>query len=107
MQQWAAKTVADMVSSETEELASKDGGLRVPDQTAWDFIQDFSLERIAKIAQDKSPTLLRVLTAAASGDTDQWRPAPMAHTSDTQGRGCNRRNASIVCLLLYSPGLYH
>ncbi|KAI0686918.1 hypothetical protein BC835DRAFT_1420038 [Cytidiella melzeri] len=65
LQQWAVEVVEDMVSREAEDLASKNGGLRLAEGMTWDFAAHFSLVPLARVAWKTSPTCVRILSAVA------------------------------------------
>ena len=47
-------------------MASKEGGLHLSkEQVNWQFVHQFSFGMVMAMVEDKAPTLLRVLTAAA------------------------------------------
>lgn len=67
LREWAISVVEDIIDEESAELSSLSGGLRLQgtDEYTWDFATGFSLESVASVANEKSPTLVRMLTAAA------------------------------------------
>ncbi|KAF7983685.1 hypothetical protein HWV62_19613 [Athelia sp. TMB] len=66
IQQWATGLIERIVDREARDMTSAAGGLRLPkEDVKWDFVHGFSLGRVMSTIQDKAPTLLRVLTAAA------------------------------------------
>ena len=47
-------------------MASKEGGLHLSKgQVNWQFVHQFSFGKVMAMVEDKAPTLLRALTAAA------------------------------------------
>jgi hypothetical protein len=66
IKEWAVQLVEKVINKEAQVMASKEGGLHLSkEQLNWQFLRDFSFGRVMATVQDKAPTLLRVLTAAA------------------------------------------
>ena len=64
--EWAISLMAKIVSKEAKLMASKEGGLHLSkEQVNWQFVHQFSFGKVMATVEDKAPTLLRVLTAAA------------------------------------------
>ncbi|PSS06894.1 hypothetical protein PHLCEN_2v3496 [Hermanssonia centrifuga] len=81
LKQWAIGVVEEVIDAEADELMSKDGGLRLPADITWDFLQHFSLESIMSVAKQKSPTLVRLLTAAAIPSKKRTSPSSTVNLS--------------------------
>lgn len=65
LEKWAVQVVERLVDKEAEDLASKDGGLRLPLDVTWDFIKGYSLDRVLSVCKETSLTLVRILAATA------------------------------------------
>jgi hypothetical protein len=108
IREWAISLVAKIVSKEAEVMASKEGGLHLSkEQVNWQFVHQFSFGKVMATVEDKAPTLLRVLTAAAISpkkaadnsvtETPEWesytehfsKPVP-------SGSGNNKRDPFVV-----------
>ncbi|KAI0700077.1 hypothetical protein BC835DRAFT_1304258 [Cytidiella melzeri] len=106
LQQWAVEVVEDMVSREAEELASKEGGLRLAGEMTWEFAAQFLLAPLARAAWKMSPTCICVLAATAILKEGRKKPpswfaqaqgAPQLPSATTtratqSGQGKNRRD---------------
>ncbi|KAI0693209.1 hypothetical protein BC835DRAFT_1491070 [Cytidiella melzeri] len=115
LQQWAVEVVEDMVSREAEELASKEGGLRLAGEMTWEFATQFSLAPLARAAWKMSPTCIRVLAATAISKEGRKKPpswfaqaqsAPQLPSATTtratqSGQGKNRRDPWVIVIIVF------
>jgi len=66
IKEWTVQLVEKVINKEAQVMVSKEGGLHLSkEQLNWQFLCNFSFGRVMVTVQDKAPTLLRVLTAAA------------------------------------------
>ena len=66
IKEWAVWLVEKVINKKAQVMASKEGCLHLlKEESNWQVLHDFSIGRVMKMLQDKAPTLLRVLTAAA------------------------------------------
>ena len=66
IKEWAVKLVESSVSKEFGTMASKEGGLHVPEKNlTWDFFGSFSLGTAMETVQRLCPVSLRIFNAAA------------------------------------------
>lgn len=66
LKEWAIQKVERIVDKEAKEISGKKGGLHLSnEEVTWEFIHNFSLGTVMGVAQEKGPTLLRLLAAAA------------------------------------------
>lgn len=114
IREWAIRTVEGSVD--------KEGGLHLPKEAVtWQFVHTFSLENMISVAQNKAPTLLRLLKVAAIPLKRQSRRSadPLDATASESfaghfakaapsGSGKNRRDPFVVsrpCFLCMPCGL--
>lgn len=65
IQEWAVRLVESIVNKEFGTMASKEGGLHVPEKSStWDFFGNFSLGNAMGTVQRLCPVSLRVFNAA-------------------------------------------
>ena len=112
IKEWAVWLVEKVINKEAQVMASKEGCLHLlKEESNWQVLHDFSIGRVMKMLQDKAPTLLRVLTAAAVAPkkppTDSTTVTPIwdsysEHFSKPipSGSGNNRRDPFVVSVLI-------
>jgi len=67
LDQWAIGTVERIMDKEAAEVSSKDGGFHLADKDAsWDFVFDFSMDRLLSLLESRGKTMLRLLVVAAT-----------------------------------------
>ena len=110
LREWAIKIVEEIVDAEGKAMSSKEAGFHQDkEQQTWDFIHAFSMQDFATVAEQKGPTILRILTAVGipCGKRTQALQRLRAHDeSDSRdnesagtlpiGSGKNDRNPLIV-----------
>ncbi|KAF7977089.1 hypothetical protein HWV62_4669 [Athelia sp. TMB] len=104
IKEWATRLMERVVDGEAKEMASVDGGLHLPSKDVkWDFVHGFSLGKAMSSVEEKAPTLLRLITAAAipakKRQHEGFVPASYAeHFSKPApgGSGNNRRDPFVV-----------
>lgn len=107
LDQWAIGTVERIMDKEAAEVSSKDGGFHLADKDAsWDFVFDFSMDRLLSLLESRGKTMLRLLVVAATPargrpSTDELQSDSFsygAHFSKPTlpGSGQNRREPLVV-----------
>ncbi|KII90407.1 hypothetical protein PLICRDRAFT_157547 [Plicaturopsis crispa FD-325 SS-3] len=113
LREWAISKVEGLVDGEADALSGKEGGFHVAvkDMT-WDFVHTFSFGGIASAMQEKAPTTLRLLCAAAM-DRDQRKkvlPSGLASSSfysehfakpPALGSGNSRRDPLVIIVFAF------
>lgn len=86
MEQWALRVVEGMVDREAQWLASRAGGLHLLNAIAtWEFFHNFTFSKILRLLEQRGPTILRVLMAAAIPEGERPQPVPVAAETPCAG----------------------
>ncbi|THH04412.1 hypothetical protein EW146_g10186 [Bondarzewia mesenterica] len=109
LRQWAIEKVEKVIEKEAEAVSSKEGGLHLSNKDAsWTSMHNFSLANILAVIEQKGPTFLRLLIAAAKPASERPKPCEIGdngagpsyaiHFSKPapSGKGKNRRDPLMI-----------
>jgi len=112
LQEWAIKIVEELVDAEAKVMSAKETGFHLnKEEQTWEFIQTFSVGEFVKVAEEKGPTLLRIMMVAGIPYESRAQALqclyvhnePMAANQESEsvqtaptGSGSNKQNCLIV-----------
>ncbi|GBE85253.1 hypothetical protein SCP_0704400 [Sparassis crispa] len=66
LQEWAIGKVEEILDCEAAEVSAKGGGFHLKDKDAtWEFVLNFSMQKMMSLYESKAPTIVRLLIACA------------------------------------------